>query len=194
MLAILDLRWLVGVFDAVDFCWPAGSRERAQALVCVHTGSRVEWRIALLTARERSLGDVVCVLCLHRLVVGFQEEEGVWSLMKPMIFGAIMDFYAEGKPVMLDEPVVTDTTILEEDDEVVAMIKELLQERVSVPKSEPPNRAYLHGALVAFRAPDPLSPCLASILFSWLRTLCVAHSFARNAFLYCCAVRLPSSP
>lgn len=54
----------------------------------------------------------------------------MWSLMKPLVFGSIMDFFAEGKPVMLDEPVVTDTTILEDDDEVVAMIKELLQERV----------------------------------------------------------------
>lgn len=49
-----------------------------------------------------------------------------------MVFGEIMDFFAEGKPVMLDEPVVTDTTILDDDDEVVAMIKELLQERVSL--------------------------------------------------------------
>ena len=52
--------------------------------------------------------------------------------MKPVVFGAIMDFFSEGKAVMLDEPVetVTDTTILDDDDEVVAMIKELLQERV----------------------------------------------------------------
>lgn len=42
-----------------------------------------------------------------------------------------MDFFAEGKAVILNEPVVTDTTILDDDDEVVAMIKELLQERVS---------------------------------------------------------------
>ncbi len=53
--------------------------------------------------------------------------------MKPVVFGEIMDFFAEGKPVMLAEPVVTDTTILDDDDEVVAMIKELLQERVSHP-------------------------------------------------------------
>lgn len=53
--------------------------------------------------------------------------------MKPVVFGEIMDFFAEGKPVMLAEPVVTDTTILDDDDEVVAMIKELLQERVRRP-------------------------------------------------------------
>ncbi|CAM9829616.1 unnamed protein product, partial [Hapterophycus canaliculatus] len=57
-------------------------------------------------------------------------EESSWTLMKPIVFGEIMDFFAEGKPVMLAEPVVTDTTIFDDDDEVVAMIKELLQERV----------------------------------------------------------------
>ncbi|CAN0048297.1 unnamed protein product, partial [Choristocarpus tenellus] len=57
-------------------------------------------------------------------------EEATWPLLKPVIFGAIMDFFSEGKAVMLDEPIVSDTTILDDDDEVVAMIKELLQERV----------------------------------------------------------------
>lgn len=60
-----------------------------------------------------------------------QSDEGSWALMKPIVFGEIMDFFAEGKPVMLSEPVVTDTTIFDDDDEVVAMIKELLSERVS---------------------------------------------------------------
>lgn len=55
----------------------------------------------------------------------------MWPLLKPLVFGGIMDFFAEGKPVILNEPVVTDTTILDDDDEVVAMIKELLQERVN---------------------------------------------------------------
>ena len=63
-----------------------------------------------------------------------------------------MDFYATGKPVMSDEAVITvritqylmlfvqsfifiscdiqDTTILDDDDEVVAMIKELLETRI----------------------------------------------------------------
>lgn len=31
---------------------------------------------------------------------------------------------------MSDEPIITDTTILPEDDEVVAMIKELLEQRI----------------------------------------------------------------
>lgn len=41
-----------------------------------------------------------------------------------------MDFYATNQPVMRDQPEITDTTILEDDDEVVAMIKELLETRI----------------------------------------------------------------
>jgi Fe-S cluster biogenesis protein NfuA len=41
-----------------------------------------------------------------------------------------MDFYASGKPALRGEPEITDTTILEDDDEVVAMIKELLESRI----------------------------------------------------------------
>ena len=62
-----------------------------------------------------------------------------------------MDFFSEGKAVMLDEPVVTDTTILDDDDEVVAMIKELLQERVR--KKSPPLCVPVRPlALPAFRS------------------------------------------
>ena len=41
-----------------------------------------------------------------------------------------MDFYASGDPVLRGEPEITDTTILDDDDEVVAMIKELLETRI----------------------------------------------------------------
>jgi hypothetical protein len=48
--------------------------------------------------------------------------------MKPDIFGSIMDFISTKAPLFHQQP--TDTTILEEDDEVVAMIKELLDTRI----------------------------------------------------------------
>lgn len=41
-----------------------------------------------------------------------------------------MDHYAEGGVVVSDEPVVSDTTILDTDDEVVAMVKELIEARI----------------------------------------------------------------
>jgi Fe-S cluster biogenesis protein NfuA len=53
-----------------------------------------------------------------------------WHVLKPSIFSIIFDYYAEGKPLVLDAEVVTDTTILDTDSEVVAMIKELLETRI----------------------------------------------------------------
>lgn len=56
--------------------------------------------------------------------------EAHWQHLQTPIFGAIMDFYASGQPALLDAPSITDTTILDDDSEVVAMIKELLESRI----------------------------------------------------------------
>ena len=42
-----------------------------------------------------------------------------------------MDFFENpNNKVLLDQPLITDTTILDDDDEVVAMIKELIEDRI----------------------------------------------------------------
>mmetsp|Transcript_6359 Transcript_6359/g.9240 ORF Transcript_6359/g.9240 Transcript_6359/m.9240 type:complete len:299 (-) Transcript_6359:47-943(-) len=56
--------------------------------------------------------------------------EANWSHVRTLIFGGIMDHYATGNPALTDKPEITDTTILEDDDEVVAMIKEILETRI----------------------------------------------------------------
>ena len=56
--------------------------------------------------------------------------EAHWQHLQTPIFGAIMDFYGTNQPALLDVPEITDTTILEDDDEVVCMIKELLESRI----------------------------------------------------------------
>ena len=53
-----------------------------------------------------------------------------WGHVKTLVFSAIMDHYATGKPAVLEMAEVTDTTIFEDDDEVVAMVKELLETRI----------------------------------------------------------------
>jgi NFU1 iron-sulfur cluster scaffold homolog, mitochondrial len=53
-----------------------------------------------------------------------------WQLLRPLLFSALMDFFETGKPVLLEKPEMTDTTILEDDDEIVAMIKELIEARI----------------------------------------------------------------
>uniref|UniRef100_A0A914YT76 NFU1 iron-sulfur cluster scaffold homolog, mitochondrial n=1 Tax=Panagrolaimus superbus TaxID=310955 RepID=A0A914YT76_9BILA len=63
-----------------------------------------------------------------------QSEDEDWGVMKPNIFATIMDYIQSGKPVITDletlESQPTDTTIMPEDDDVVAMIKELLESRI----------------------------------------------------------------
>ncbi|KAG9457305.1 hypothetical protein H6P81_001813 [Aristolochia fimbriata] len=55
-----------------------------------------------------------------------------WDFLKPEIFAAIMDFYSSGQPLFLDAKVASsmDTAIQEDDSEIVAMIKELLETRI----------------------------------------------------------------
>lgn len=53
-----------------------------------------------------------------------------WVHVQTEVFAAIMDHYATGKPALTDAPEITDTTIFDDDDEVVAMIKELLESRI----------------------------------------------------------------
>eukprot|EP00527_Entomoneis_sp_CCMP2396_P009702 CAMPEP_0198136430 /NCGR_PEP_ID=MMETSP1443-20131203/77_1 /TAXON_ID=186043 /ORGANISM="Entomoneis sp., Strain CCMP2396" /LENGTH=281 /DNA_ID=CAMNT_0043797649 /DNA_START=118 /DNA_END=963 /DNA_ORIENTATION=- len=56
--------------------------------------------------------------------------EGKWKFLRPQIFDVIMTWADGGKPALQDKPEITDTTILDDDDEVVAMIKELLEARI----------------------------------------------------------------
>ncbi|XP_061673280.1 NFU1 iron-sulfur cluster scaffold homolog, mitochondrial [Syngnathoides biaculeatus] len=54
-----------------------------------------------------------------------------WKVMKPDIFAAIMDFFASGVPVVNEDAKPSeDTAPSDDDDEVVAMIKELLDTRI----------------------------------------------------------------
>ncbi|KUF95262.1 Queuine tRNA-ribosyltransferase [Phytophthora nicotianae] len=59
-----------------------------------------------------------------------KTEDEDWDALNAEIFATIMDFFASDEQVMSDEPIITDTTILPDDDEVVAMIKELLEQRI----------------------------------------------------------------
>jgi len=56
--------------------------------------------------------------------------EANWTHVRTFVFSAIMDHYQSGKPAVSNTPEITDTTILDDDDEIVAMIKELLETRI----------------------------------------------------------------
>ncbi|XP_072050463.1 NFU1 iron-sulfur cluster scaffold homolog, mitochondrial-like [Amphiura filiformis] len=53
-----------------------------------------------------------------------------WAVLKPEIYATIMDFFAAGLPILTDEQPAPDTEIYDDDDETVAMIKELLDTRI----------------------------------------------------------------
>ena len=66
------------------------------------------------------------------ITVTKEDDESVeWKLLKPEIFATIMDFFHSGLPIVHDDAVPSgDTEILEDDDDTVAMIKELLDTRI----------------------------------------------------------------
>lgn len=61
-----------------------------------------------------------------------KDEESDWGVLKPEIFASIMDHFSSGNPLILEDAnyMDADTAIQEDDDEVVAMIKELLDTRI----------------------------------------------------------------
>lgn len=59
-----------------------------------------------------------------------KHEENPWNIIKPEIFATIMDFFSSGLPVMTEGLPPSDTAYQEDDDEVVMMIKELLDSRI----------------------------------------------------------------
>jgi Fe-S cluster biogenesis protein NfuA len=71
-----------------------------------------------------------------------------WANLRPIIFSTIFDYYAEGKPIVTPVETVTDTTILESDSEVVAMIKELLETRIRPAVQEDGGDIFYEGFVV----------------------------------------------
>lgn len=61
-----------------------------------------------------------------------KTPETHWHELKPMIFAVITDFFESGRPVLSNDgnTSTANTAITEEDDDIVAMIKELLETRV----------------------------------------------------------------
>jgi len=83
-----------------------------------------------LAVRLFTLEGVTAVFLGSDFITITKDKTEDWTPLKPQIFSIIMDAYAEGIEIMTEEPEISDTTILEDDDEIVAMIKELLETRI----------------------------------------------------------------
>lgn len=77
------------------------------------------------------IDDVKAVYFGYDFVTITKYATGKWQYMRPENFSVLMDFFDDpNNKVVLDQPVITDTTILDDDDEIVAMIKELIENRI----------------------------------------------------------------
>ena len=90
-------------------------------------------RISPLAERLFSLPEVTGVFLGADFVTVMKSEEGDWYRLKPAILAVIMEHFTAGRPVLLRESAVSAAvaaTSEEDEDEVVAQIKELLETRV----------------------------------------------------------------
>src|SRR5215813_12017468 len=88
--------------------------------------------ISPLAERIFSLPEVAGVFLGADFVTVTKTEEGDWYRLKPAILAVIMEHFTASRPVLVVGPVVGAPagTTDEEEDEVVAQIKELLETRV----------------------------------------------------------------
>ncbi|KAJ8263196.1 hypothetical protein COCON_G00156530 [Conger conger] len=90
-----------------------------------------------------------------------------WKVMKPDVFAAIMDFFTSGLPVVNDDAPQADTAPSEDDDEVVSMIKELLDTRIRPTVQEDGGDVVYRGfedGVVKLKLQGSCTSCPSSII------------------------------
>ncbi|KAF3826708.1 hypothetical protein GH733_009233 [Mirounga leonina] len=95
-----------------------------------------------------------------------ESEELDWNLLKPDIYATIMDFFASGLPLVTEETSSGEAGS-EEDDEVVAMIKELLDTRIRPTVQEDGGDVIYKGfedGIVQLKLQGSCTSCPSSII------------------------------
>uniref|UniRef100_V9L7K7 NFU1 iron-sulfur cluster scaffold homolog, mitochondrial n=1 Tax=Callorhinchus milii TaxID=7868 RepID=V9L7K7_CALMI len=90
-----------------------------------------------------------------------------WKLLRPDIYATIMDFFSSGLPVLTDEAPRTDTAASDDDDEVVAMIKELLDTRIRPTVQEDGGDIIFKGfedGIVKLKLQGSCTSCPSSVI------------------------------
>lgn len=59
-----------------------------------------------------------------------KADDTDWSMLKPMVLGALMEHFSTGQPIVLDAEGGDKSAISEDDDPLVVQIKQLIEERV----------------------------------------------------------------
>uniref|UniRef100_A0A8C6S9X0 NFU1 iron-sulfur cluster scaffold homolog, mitochondrial n=1 Tax=Neogobius melanostomus TaxID=47308 RepID=A0A8C6S9X0_9GOBI len=96
------------------------------------------------------------------------DVEMEWKVIKPDVFAAIMDFFTSGLPVVNEDSKPNrDTAPSDDDDEVVAMIKELLDTRIRPTVQEDGGDVVFHGfedGVVKLKLEGSCTSCPSSIV------------------------------
>uniref|UniRef100_A0A8C2HW74 NFU1 iron-sulfur cluster scaffold homolog (S. cerevisiae) n=1 Tax=Cyprinus carpio TaxID=7962 RepID=A0A8C2HW74_CYPCA len=98
----------------------------------------------------------------------FADNETEWRVIKPDVFATIMDFFTSGLPVVneADAP-RADTAPSEDDDEMVAMIKEVLDTRIRPTVQEDGGDVLYRGfedGIVKLKLQGSCTSCPSSII------------------------------
>ncbi|XP_015193984.1 NFU1 iron-sulfur cluster scaffold homolog, mitochondrial [Lepisosteus oculatus] len=96
-----------------------------------------------------------------------EDADLEWKVMKPDIYAAIMDFFSSGLPVVNEDTPRADTAPSEEDDEVVSMIKELLDTRIRPTVQEDGGDVLYRGfedGIVKLKLQGSCTSCPSSVI------------------------------
>jgi Fe-S cluster biogenesis protein NfuA len=94
-------------------------------------------------------------------------EDADWAVIKAEVFAIIMDFFASGLPIVHERKPNAVTEVDEEDDEIVAMIKELLDTRIRPTVQEDGGDIIYKGfedGIVKLKLQGSCSTCASSIV------------------------------
>lgn len=83
-----------------------------------------------LAKRLFSIEGVELVFFGSDFITVSKNESFTWRVLKPDIFAAITEFFASTEPLFLEGAADPATTIQDDDDEIVAAIKEILETRI----------------------------------------------------------------
>jgi len=90
-----------------------------------------DWQISPLAKKLFAVEGIEGIFLGKDYVTITRGAEDSWTILQPQIYTVLMDFFASGEPTLAKAgEIVSDTTITEDDDEVVALIKELLETRI----------------------------------------------------------------
>lgn len=101
------------------------------------------------------------------ITISKADDDIEWAVLKPEIFAVIMDFFASGLPVLTDETPSGDTVIHDDDDDTVALIKELLDTRIRPTVQEDGGDVIYMGfedGIVKLKMQGSCSSCPSSVV------------------------------